>query len=198
LINGDSSPSSTSMSSEEDVSARVLAFSFTLHSCFVGNIVQIVLKCSFLSFSTASSLNFCALIHRILLLWMGVSPRGHQRGAGAVSGTVVLDVLFCLDPREIGWSGLPNQTNRFGCCCEQATALVLISVSLPGALFCFSATSLDLSPCYTSVHHRLKSCSSALSDLDCPSPISRRYGFRHPLVVLLTRGCSCLWGNRMV
>jgi hypothetical protein len=95
----------------------------------------------FLSFLTASSLNFCALIHMILLLWMGVSPRGHQRGAGAVLGTVVLDVLFYPDPGEIGWSGLPNRTGRFRCCCEQATTLVLIFVSLPGALFCFSATS---------------------------------------------------------
>jgi hypothetical protein len=36
LINGHSSSSSTSMSLSKAMSAGVLAFSFTLHSCFVG------------------------------------------------------------------------------------------------------------------------------------------------------------------
>jgi hypothetical protein len=56
------------MSLLEVVSAGMLVLSFTLHSCFVGNIGRIVLKCSSLSFTTASSLNFYALIHWILLL----------------------------------------------------------------------------------------------------------------------------------
>jgi hypothetical protein len=153
LINGDSSSSSRSVSSSEVVSAGVLAYSFTLHSCFVGNIGQIVLKCSSLSFSTASSLNFCALIRWILHLWLGVSLGGHQRGAGAVSGTVVLDVLFCPDPGETRLSGLPNRIVRCGCYWELATVLALISISLPGALFCFSAISPGLFSvlCFTSL-----------------------------------------------
>jgi hypothetical protein len=44
------------------VSIGVLVFYFTLHSCFIGIIDQMVLKCSSLSFSTASSLSFYALI----------------------------------------------------------------------------------------------------------------------------------------
>jgi hypothetical protein len=68
LINGDSSSSSRSMSSSEVVSAGALVFSFTLHSCFVKITNRIVLKCSSLSFSVASSLSFYAVIHWILLL----------------------------------------------------------------------------------------------------------------------------------
>jgi hypothetical protein len=53
-----------------------------------------MLKYSSLSFSAASSLIFCALIHWILLLWLGVRPGGHQRGAETVPGAVVLDGCF--------------------------------------------------------------------------------------------------------
>jgi hypothetical protein len=45
-----------------------LAFSFTLHSCFVGITNQMMLKYSSLSFLTASSLIFYTLIYWILLL----------------------------------------------------------------------------------------------------------------------------------
>jgi hypothetical protein len=68
LINGDSSPSSRSMSSSEVVSAGALVFFFTLHSCLVGITSRIVLKCSSISFLAASSHNFYALICWILLL----------------------------------------------------------------------------------------------------------------------------------
>jgi hypothetical protein len=62
----------------EAMSVGVLASSFTLHSYFVGITKQMMLKCLSLSFLTASSLGFCALIRLILLLWLGVSPGGHQ------------------------------------------------------------------------------------------------------------------------
>jgi hypothetical protein len=78
MINGDSLSSSRSMSLSEAKSAGVLDSSFTLHSYFIGITKQMMLKCLSLSFSTASSLDFCALICLILLLWLGVSPRGHQ------------------------------------------------------------------------------------------------------------------------
>jgi hypothetical protein len=51
------------MSSSEVVGAGVLPFSFTLHSYFIGITGQMLLKCSSLSFSAASSLIFYALIH---------------------------------------------------------------------------------------------------------------------------------------
>jgi protein-S-isoprenylcysteine O-methyltransferase Ste14 len=66
------------MSSLEAMSAWVLAFSFTHHSYFIGITNQMLLKCSSLSFSTTSSLGFCALIFYILLLLLGVSPGGHK------------------------------------------------------------------------------------------------------------------------
>jgi hypothetical protein len=66
------------MLSLEVVSAGVLVFSFTLHSYFIGIISRMVLKCSSLSFSTASFLSFYAIIRWILLFWLGVSPEGHQ------------------------------------------------------------------------------------------------------------------------
>jgi hypothetical protein len=57
------------------------------------------------------------------------------------------------------------------------TASALISVSSPWALFCFAATTSGPFSCYASLcRHWPKSCSSALSDLDCPS-ISE-----HPLI----------------
>jgi hypothetical protein len=68
LINGDLSLSGRSMSSSEAVSAGVLVFFFTLHSCFIGITDLIALKCSSLSFSDASSLSFYALNCWILLL----------------------------------------------------------------------------------------------------------------------------------
>jgi hypothetical protein len=113
LINGASSSSSRSMSSSEVVGVGVSTFSFTLHSCFVKITGRMMLKYLSLSFSAASSLIFCSLIHWILLLWLGVRPRGHQRGAGAVPGAVVFEALFCHEPIETGWSGLGNWTVRF-------------------------------------------------------------------------------------
>jgi hypothetical protein len=77
LINSASSSSDRSMSSSEVVGEGVLSFSFTLHSCFVRITGQMMLKYSSL-YSTTSSLIFCAFIHWILLLWLGVRPGGHQ------------------------------------------------------------------------------------------------------------------------
>jgi hypothetical protein len=98
LINKDSSSSRGSISSSEVMSGGVFVFSFTLHSC------------SSFPFSVASSLNFYTLI-RWILLCLGVSPRGHQRGTSAVPGTLVIDVLFRSEPRETGWSGSTTTMN---------------------------------------------------------------------------------------
>jgi hypothetical protein len=78
LINGASSSSNKSMSSSEVVAVGVSTFSFTLHSCFVGIIGQMMSKYSSLSFLATSSLISYAHIDWILLLWLGVRPRGHQ------------------------------------------------------------------------------------------------------------------------
>jgi predicted Abi (CAAX) family protease len=72
------SSSSRSMSSSEVIGAGASTFSFTLHSYFIGITDRMVLKCSSLSFSAASSLIFCALIHWILLFWLEVTPGGDQ------------------------------------------------------------------------------------------------------------------------
>jgi hypothetical protein len=77
LINGALLSSNKSVSSSEIVGAGVSTFSFTLHSYFVRITGRMMLKYSTLSFSTASSLIFCSLIRWILLLWLGVRPRGH-------------------------------------------------------------------------------------------------------------------------
>jgi hypothetical protein len=144
LINGDSSSSSRSMSSSEAVGAGMSVFSFTLHSCLIGIIGWMVLKCSSLSFLTASSLIFYALIRWILLLWLGINPRGHQRGAGVVPGTVVLEALFCPKPRETGWSNLGNWTIRFGSYCELVPTSILVSTFTSGTLSCSTTTSSRL------------------------------------------------------
>jgi hypothetical protein len=108
LINGASSSSSRSISSSKVVHAGALTFSFTHHSWLIRMTGRMVLKCSCLSFSAASSLIFYALIRWILLLWLGVGPRGHQRGVGAIPGTVVINVFFCPELDETGWFGLGN------------------------------------------------------------------------------------------
>jgi hypothetical protein len=114
------------MSSSEAMSAGVLIFSFTHHSCFIRIIHRMVLKCSSLSFLAASSLSFCALIYWILLLGLGVSSGGHQRGAGSIPGAVVFEIFFCPQFGEIRWSGLPNWIVRFGCYWESTLASVLV------------------------------------------------------------------------
>jgi hypothetical protein len=127
------------MLSSEVMGARSSAFSFTLHSCFIGITDWMLLKCSSLSFSTSSSFIFYTLIHWILLLWLGVRPGGHQRGARAVLGMVVLDAPFCPAPDETGWSSLGNWTVRFGGCRELVPTSSLLSVFAFGTLF-YSAT----------------------------------------------------------
>jgi hypothetical protein len=102
LINGASSSSSRSLLSSEVVGAGVSTFSFNLYSCFVGITGRMMLKYSSLSFLAASSLIFYALIRWILLLWLGVRPEGHKRGAGAIPGTVVFDGCFWLEAAKIG------------------------------------------------------------------------------------------------
>jgi hypothetical protein len=51
------------MSLLEVVGIGVLAFPFTMHSCFIRITDRMLLKCSSLSFSVTSSLIFYALIH---------------------------------------------------------------------------------------------------------------------------------------
>jgi hypothetical protein len=99
------------------------------------------LKCSSLSFSAAYFLIFYTLICWILLLWLDVRPGGHQRGAGAVLGTVVIDIPFCPEPDEIGWFSLGNQTVWFGGHRELVLTSVLVSTFAFGTLSCPAATS---------------------------------------------------------
>jgi hypothetical protein len=91
-----------SISSLKVVGAGVLAFSFTLHSCFIGITDWMSLKCSSLSFLTASSLIFYAFIRWILLLRLDVRLGGYQRGVGAVLRTIVFRAPFYTDPEETG------------------------------------------------------------------------------------------------
>jgi hypothetical protein len=113
LINGASSSSRRYMSSSKVVGAGVSTFYFTLHSCFIEITGRMILKYSFLSFSTASSLIFCALICWILLLWLGVRHGGQQRDAGAVPGVVVFEAFFCPEATETEWSDLENRAVWF-------------------------------------------------------------------------------------
>jgi hypothetical protein len=132
------------MSSSEVMGVGVLAFSFTLHSCFVGITGCMSLKCSSLSYSVASSLIFYALIHWILLLWLGMKRGGHQRVAGAIPGVVALEGFFYPEAAETRWSGLGNQTVRFGGRHKLILAYVLVSAFISGTLFCSAATSSGL------------------------------------------------------
>jgi hypothetical protein len=76
-----------------------------------------------------------------LLLWLGVRPGGHQRGAGAVSGAVVLEGFICSEAEETRWSGLGNRTVRFGGCHKLVLAPVLVSTFTSEILFCSTSTS---------------------------------------------------------
>jgi hypothetical protein len=102
------------------------------------------LKCSSLSFSASSSLIFCALIHWILLLWLDMRPRGHQRGVGTILTAVVLKGFFCPEAEETGWSDLGNQTVWFGSRRELVPAPDLVSAFTSETLFCFATTSSRL------------------------------------------------------
>jgi hypothetical protein len=144
LNNGASSSSSRSMSSLEVMGAGVLAFFFTLHSYIIKITDRMSLKCSSLFFLAASSLIFCTLIRWIFLLWLDVRPGGHQRGAGAVPDTVVLEGFFCPEAKETGWSDLGNQNVRFAGHHELVPASILVSAFTFGTLFCFAATSSGL------------------------------------------------------
>jgi hypothetical protein len=142
-----------------------LAFSFTLHSSFIGIIDHMSLKCSSLSFSIVSSLIFCTLICWILLLWLGVRPRLHQRGAGAVSGVVVLEGLFCPEVEESGWSNLGNRTVQFGGRHELVPASVLASAFASRTLFCSAVSSSGL---FFALGFVLSSAEDLLLDLVLP------------------------------
>jgi hypothetical protein len=144
LINGASSSSSRSMSLSKVLGAGASSFSFTLHSGFVGITGRMVFKCLSLSFSTASSLIFCALIHWILLLWLGMRPGGHQRGARAIPKAVVLKAFFCPEAGANEWSGLGNRTVWFGGLHELVSAYVTVSAFISGMLFCSATTSSRL------------------------------------------------------
>jgi hypothetical protein len=115
--------------------------SFTLHSCLIGITGRMPLKCSSLSFSAGYSLIFCARIHWILLIWLDVRPGGQQHGAGAIPGTVVLDIAFCLEPDETRWSSLGNRTIRYVDHHELVRASILVSAYALGIPSCFAATS---------------------------------------------------------
>jgi hypothetical protein len=112
-----------------------------INSCFVRITSRMSLKCPSLSFSVASSLIFYALICWILLLWLDVRPRGHQRGTRAVSDAVVLDVPFYPEPDKIEWSDLENRTIRFGGYRELAPASILVSAFTSRTLSYSAATS---------------------------------------------------------
>jgi hypothetical protein len=166
------------MSSSEVVGAGVLAFSFTLHFCFIGITGCMSLKCSSLSFLVASSLIFCALICWILFLWLDVRPRGHQRGAGAISGAVVLEGFFYPEAKETGLSYLAATMNWFQ----------LLSWSLPLPLEPYSALlppPLEFSLCRDLLCYRSKTHSSALSSLNYSLVDKQRV---HPLVYLARAG----------
>jgi hypothetical protein len=62
----------------------------------------------------------------------------------AVSGTVVLDVPLCPRPNKIEWSGLGNQTVRFGGRRELVPASVWVSAFTSRTLFYSAATSSGL------------------------------------------------------
>jgi hypothetical protein len=96
------------MSSSEVVGAGVLAFSLTLHSCFIRITDRMSFTFLSLSLLIASSLIFCALIHWILLLWLGVRPGGYQQGPRAVPSVVVLEAFFYHESRETEWFDLGN------------------------------------------------------------------------------------------
>jgi hypothetical protein len=74
-----------------------------------------------------------------------VSPKGHQHGAGAVPGAVVLEGLSCPEAEETGWSGLGNQTVRFGGRYELVPTSILVSAFTFGTLSYSAATSSRLS-----------------------------------------------------
>jgi hypothetical protein len=129
------------MSSSEIMGVGVLALSFTLYSCFVRITDHMLLKCSSLSFSATSSLVFYALIHKILLLWLDVRPEGHQQGAGAVPGVVILDVPLCPRPDKTGWPDLGNRTIQFGGHHKLVSTSVLVSAFTSRSMFFSAATS---------------------------------------------------------
>jgi hypothetical protein len=162
------------MSSSEVVGVGVLAFSFTLHSYFVRITCHMSMKCSSLSFSATSSLILCALIHWILLLWLGMRPGGHQRGARAVPGAIALEGFFCPEAEETGWSSLAAAANW-----SQLLSWFLPSSSKPCSVLL--PPPLDFSLCRALLCHRLNTCSSSMFSLDCPLVDRQRV---HPLVLL--------------
>jgi hypothetical protein len=97
-----------------------------------------------------------------------VSPGGHQQGAGAISGMVVLEIPFCTGPRESRCSGLPNRIVRFATSRNWTQPQFW---SLPPCLWsCPSPLlhPLDLSPCFILFHHWPKFHPSTLSVPHCP------------------------------
>jgi hypothetical protein len=173
------------MSSSEVMGVGVSAFSFTLHSYLVRITGRMSLKCSSLSFSVTSSLIFYTLIRWILHLWLDVRPEGHQQGARAIPDVVVLDVPFCPEPDETGWSILVAVKSWSR----------LLSWSLPLPLEpCPTLLPhlLDLSPCRASLRHWPKSHPSAMS---ASGSINRRSIFWCSLLMLMTRNSCYLRGN---
>jgi hypothetical protein len=102
-----------------------------------------VLKCSSLSFSAASFLIFYALIRWILLQWLGVRPGGHQRGAGAIPGVVVLNVRLC-QVAKTRWSGLGNWTVWFDGHRDLVPTSILVCTFASETSSCSTATSSRL------------------------------------------------------
>jgi hypothetical protein len=96
-----------------------------------------------------------------------MSPSGHQRGVGAISGVVVLDVPFYFKVEESGWSSLGHMTV---CLATIVSCSQLLSFFLPLPLEPYPALFpplLDLSPPRALLHHWPKSCSSAMSAHGC-------------------------------
>jgi hypothetical protein len=165
-----------------------------------------VLKCSSIFFSVVSSFNFYALIHWILLLWLCVSPGGHQRGARAIPGTVVLHVCFCPKTVKTGWFNFGNRTVRFGGHCELVPASVLAFVLAPRTLSCLSSLpepypALLPPPLDLRIGlHFIIGRSPTLRPCLClnGSLLVNRRPIGCLLLLLATRWCCCFLGNLMV
>jgi hypothetical protein len=71
-------------------------------------------------------------------------PGGHQQGAGAVPGAVVLEGLFCPEAEETGWSNLGNWTIWFGGHCELVPTSILVSAFASRTPFYSAAISSGL------------------------------------------------------
>jgi hypothetical protein len=139
MVSGGDLSSSRSMWSSEVVGAGVLAFSFTLHSCFVGITGPMSLKCSSLLLDRF----FPHLLHPHPLdppplarceAWR-TPTRSRSRPRHGV-----LEAFFCPVSKEIEWSSLGNRTIWFCGRYELVPASIFFSAFTSGTLSCSAAT----------------------------------------------------------